>query len=145
MSPRPFHRRAFSFRPCYFLWPQSFHLCLRTFCSKDELLHHPFLVYCSVHNARLQCVDMSSSKADAVIITFGSLLLSPVETLGGCALPLSDQGLLVLLLQVCANGGTTYISEPWGSMACLCSLTAMVMCTHQHLLHLLPLVSSVSY
>lgn len=50
-------------------------------------------------------MDMSSSKADAVTITFGSLLLSPVETSGGCALPLSDQGLSVLLLQVCANGG----------------------------------------
>lgn len=57
-------------------------------------------------------MDMSSSKADAVTIAFGSLLLSPVETLGGCALPLSDQGLSVLLLQVCANEGTTYISEP---------------------------------
>lgn len=89
-------------------------------------------------------MDMSSSKADAVTTAFGSLLLSPVETLGGCALPLSDQGVLVLLLQVCANRGPPYISESWGSMACLSSLTAIVMFTCQHPLHLLPLVSSIT-
>lgn len=144
LSPCPSHRRAFSFRPRYFLWPQSFHLHLWTFCSKDELLRHPFLMYCSVHNARLQCVDMSSSKADAVTTAFGSLLLSPVETLDDCALPLSDQGLLVLLFQVCAITGGRLHLRVLGSMACLSSLTAIVLFTCQHLLHLLPLVSSVT-
>lgn len=59
-------------------------------------------------------MDMSSSKADAVTKAFGSLLLSPVETLDGCALPLSDQGLLVLLLQVCANRGLSTSQSPGG-------------------------------
>lgn len=45
----------------------------------------PFLLSCSVHNMRLQCVDMSISKADAVTIAFGSLLLSPAETGWLCA------------------------------------------------------------
>lgn len=59
-------------------------------------------------------MDMSSSKADAVTTAFGSLLLSPVETWDGCALPLSDQGLLVLLLQVCANRGPPTSQSPGG-------------------------------
>lgn len=59
-------------------------------------------------------MDMSSSKADAVTIAFGSLLLSPVETLGGCALPLSDQGSRSSYSKCVLMGGPPTSQSPGG-------------------------------